>query len=318
MGNLISQSRPITSTIITESLSVSPGMIFGVYHGNKIVTEEAVGLSSITRNERMSTSMSMRVGSVTKSFTGYIIHQLTLMGEVNVKDSACKVIPSYDLPSSITVENLLHHTSGLEDYAGHLDERGERTIDQLVKDTVVKTLKYPPGCGWNYSNTNYYLLGKLIEEVTSMSLLDSYSHYIFQPLNLTSTTINTSEFLSSGYVIENGSVYDVSKDDISYAFGCGNIVSTVSDIAKFIRVYARVSDHIPTVMTPAGSYGYGLGVLEYASDRWFGHNGEIAGFQTFAFHNVKSDKTVVVMANINRCSNGCKPATTIGKKLIGH
>lgn len=290
---------------VEDLLSLSPGMVIRIDHGENNIYSLAVGVQCINTCKTMTENVSFRVGSITKSFIGYTVLQLINDNLITPNSTVMEMLPQYNLQPDITIQNLLHHTSGISDFLHHLDSG--ISLDDMVRKC--SKLLYPVGTGWNYSNTNYFLLGKVIEYVTKMNLPDVYDKMIIKPFHLTNTTVNKSDSLTCGYIFDNGAYVDQSQKDIPYAFGCGDVVSNAKDISIFIRNYMKMADSIPTALSPKGQYGYGFGILE---NEWYGHGGEIDGYNSFAYYNPTTDATVVVLSN----TNNDRPAANVGQMII--
>lgn len=256
----------------------------------------------------MSITSSFRVGSITKSFTGYVMYLLILDGKISPTTLVSTILTKYQLDSKITIQHLLHHTSGLPDYIQYIDDN--ISVDNMIRKCTPSY--YSPGNGWNYSNTNYYLLGKVIEKITNDTILNVYTELIFTPLGLCDTTVNKSHMLTCGYMVDHGAFINQSNEDINYAFGCGDLVSTARDLSLFMSHYSKICINLPMVMSPRGKYGYGVGVLRFNGKEWYGHGGSINGYESLVYTNPATNTTVVVLAN----TDNDKPATTLGYQLL--
>jgi D-alanyl-D-alanine carboxypeptidase len=212
---------------------------------------------------------------------------------------------------------LLQHTSGLFDYTQ--DSRtwapyqGDPTYvwppDGLLAIAADHPPLFPPGTDWAYSNTNYVLLGRLVETVTGHTLRTELTTRVLAPLALADTYFpQTSTVLrgryAHGYTADGGGgLLDVTGWSTSWAWAAGSLVSTPADVSRFYRallagqiVPPRLLDQmLHTVPTPAG-FGYGLGLLTTAlpcADA-IGHDGSVAGYWTTALTSPDRSRQVTI------------------------
>ena len=274
-----------------------------------------------------------RVGSITKSFVSTVVLQLVGEGRLNLDDSVERWLPGL-LPNGagITVRELLDHTSGLFDYVNDGDPTilipyfVNRDWDyvwrplQLVAVATSHPLKFPPGTQWAYSNTNYVVLGLIVQAVTGHDPVSEIEQRILRPLGLHHTSFPTTDPdiegpHTHGYFTnlppQSGfpSTFDVTTFSPSWAWTAGAIVSTVDDIARFHRALiagdllrpAQLQELETAVPTPDG-FDYGLGVLELQTPcgpAW-GHDGDFFGYSSVALTSPDGSRQVVAALNSDR------------------
>jgi len=149
-----------------------------------------------------------RAGSITKTFTAVVVLQLVGEGALKLDDPVTEWLP--DLPASISLRQLLNHTSGLYNYTDDLPEPEGIVRDRYVhrdpRDSLRVGLEKPrlfePGASWSYSNTNYIALGLLIEALTGNAYGDEVARRILRPLRLERTVVTTDESYGYGLGIE--------------------------------------------------------------------------------------------------------------------
>jgi D-alanyl-D-alanine carboxypeptidase len=265
-----------------------------------------------------------RVGSVTKSFTATLVLQLAAEGKLGLEDSVQMWLPGV-VPNGdrITVRQLLNHSSGIADYCSvPLDitlcepspaQMARRwTPEELVAIGVGAPPTFPPGQGWSYTNTDYVLLGRIIERATGHTLGAEYERRIFRPLGLGQTSFPASTSMprpfSRGYDVLAGGTWppDVTTaTSPTIAWSAGAIVSTPGDLQIFMRALLRgrlVSRSLlgemkrpapgsldgPYALEGGGVGTYGLGLIHYtwskACGLW-GHTGAFPGYRTIAVSN---------------------------------
>jgi D-alanyl-D-alanine carboxypeptidase len=207
----------------------------------------------------------------------------------------------------ITVRELLNHTSGLFDYTG--DARFAETslrnrTDAWSPREVVRVATshgpvFVPGSEWSYSNTDYVVLGLIVEAASGHQIGTELRNRIFEPLNLHGTSFDSSPRISGqyahGYSTLTGPRQDVSVFDPSGAWAAGAIVSTADDLASFYRALLRgrllppdllktMETTVPVPADPSGG-GSGLGLFATGTPcgRIWGHDGIYFGYKTTAY-----------------------------------
>jgi D-alanyl-D-alanine carboxypeptidase len=264
-----------------------------------------------------------RNGSITKSFTATVVLQLAAEGKLGLEDSVQKWLPGV-VPNGdrITVRQLLDHSSGIADYCSvPLDstlcgpppaQMARRwTPEELVAIGVGAPRTFPPGQGWSYTNTDYVLLGMIIERATGRTVGAEYKRRIFRPLGLDQTRFPTSTSMprpfSRGYDVLAGGTWprDVTATSPTIAGSAGAIVSTPGDLQTFMRALLRgrlVSRSLlaetkrptpgsldgPNALEGGGVGTYGLGLIHYTWSKacgvW-GHTGAFPGYRSIAVSN---------------------------------
>ncbi|HEY1056969.1 MAG TPA: serine hydrolase domain-containing protein, partial [Emticicia sp.] len=155
----------------------------------KILLEKGYGFQNLEKQLNNTPFTLYPIASITKTFTATLILKLAERKQLSVQDKLSKYFPYYPKGDSITIENLLTHTSGIFNYTEDNDfmynESGKHATEQrilsLFKD---KPLDFSPGTGWNYSNSGYGLLGYIIEKVTQMSYYSAVRKYLFEPAGM--------------------------------------------------------------------------------------------------------------------------------------
>ncbi|MFG1623051.1 serine hydrolase domain-containing protein [Kribbella sp. NPDC049227] len=247
-----------------------------------------------------------RAGSITKTFTAVVVLQLVGEGRLTLDEPVTEWLP--DLPKSISLRQLLNHTSGLYNYTDDLTEPEEIVQDRYLHWDPADTLRaglakprlFEPGASWSYSNTNYIALGLLIEALTGSAYGDEVARRILRPLGLERTVLPGDEVElpephAHGYWPVDGEPVDLARFNASQAWAAGEIVSTAADLNRF---YAAVLggklladaelEAMQTVVATDDSFGYGLGIERrtLAGGRvvW-GHTGGIFGYLTLSYHS---------------------------------
>jgi D-alanyl-D-alanine carboxypeptidase len=299
----------------------APGVILGATMDGATFTATA-GLADVSKGRAMASSDPFRIGSLTKTFTAVLALLLAEDGRLNRSDTVEHWLPGL-VPggSQITVQMLLSQTSGLFDYTDDPQVVGVYETDpsyvwepgRLIQIATSHPPLFSPGDRWRYSNTNYIVLGRILEAVSGEPLDRLLMERLFAPFGLTETRLATNAELPAGavhgYLIDpSGRLADSSAIDPSEGWAAGGIVSTVADVTRFYAALlgGRIldSDHLEMMLrtVPADDPlidAYGLGIYEHEVDCGlvWGHDGEIFGYQTFAFASRTGDRTLVAMVN---------------------
>ncbi|GAA3687276.1 serine hydrolase domain-containing protein [Nonomuraea antimicrobica] len=248
-----------------------------------------------------------RIGSVTKSFTAATVLDLVGEGKLRLSDRVERWLPGLvDGGAGITVRNLLQHTSGIPDYAEDLfDEWGvpkERfrtwSARELVERVKGQPAEFRPGTRFGYSNTNYIVLGLLIERVTGRPYATEVKERILRPLGLRNTTLpgaspEVPRRHAHAYapVTRDGTrvPVDVTRFDPTMAGAAGEIISTTADLNRFYRALFQGRLLRPSLLkemtdlTAAEGYGLGLEAGSLPCGLAWGHGGGTRGYSTVAF-----------------------------------
>jgi D-alanyl-D-alanine carboxypeptidase len=239
----------------------------------------------------------MVIGSVTKTFVAAAVLQLAEEGTLSLDDPVRDHLPELnDLSGEITLRQLLDHTSGLADLFNDTTRRGleQQPGHAWTADEVLDTLHapwYEPGEGWAYANTNYYLLGMIIERITGASLADVLAGRFFAPLGLAGTRLLTG--------VE-GDPLEPAWTTIFWASGA--MASPAGDLARWgDAVYGDglLSAATRTSMLKMNDHDYGLGVqkIEVGKVKGHGHTGLLNTYTTLLFHVPAEDVTVALLVN---------------------
>ncbi|MBK9121579.1 MAG: beta-lactamase family protein [Chloroflexi bacterium] len=291
--------------------------------------EGASGLANLMDDAPMTPEGAFRIGSITKMFTATVILQLAEDGVLTLDDPLALWLPDVadQLPNGdqITLRHLLTHTSGLFNVVEHeaywadiftqavIDEdTGILTLacvqrdphDTLARYVYGKEANFEPGAGWHYSNTNYTLLGMVIETAADMPLAEAYRTHIYEPLGMTSTFLDCYEDalidVVHGYTLFEDATADLTELHESVGWSAGGLVSTAADLIAFARglfggALFDGPESLAAMTTPAPGSSYGLGVVVQAD--YVGHAGYIAGFRSQLSYAPAFDTVVVMLYN---------------------
>jgi D-alanyl-D-alanine carboxypeptidase len=325
--------------------SGTPGAIVRVDRGHWHWNGTA-GVADLDRPGGRTPVDHFRVGSITKTFTAVTLLELEAEGRLSIDDTVEKWLPGlldhngYD-GRSITVRQLLNHTSGVFDVLGDHDfvsrYVGQSFFDHRFDSWTPRRLvevatSHPPlfiaGKGWGYSNTDYILAGMVIEAATGQSYADAVDTRILRPAGLhgsvvpgVSPTVPQPHARAYSHLFvdaPDARAYDVTEFDPSLAGAAGEIISTTRDLNLFFRELLSGSllprrqqrELLSTVETGRG-YRYGLGVQAYElpCGTFWGNDGDIFGSVTYTVST--ADGSHVLTLNTNDNWNDDQPARRV-------
>ncbi|WP_329297195.1 beta-lactamase family protein [Streptomyces sp. NBC_00659] len=254
-----------------------------------------------------------RISCITKPFVAVVVLQLVAEGRIDLDRSVESYLPGL-LPygEKITIRHLMQHTSGLYNYMDSFQKPGDRFLrdrykhyepQDLIAVAAAKPLEFEPGTRFAYCNTNYFVIGLLIDQVTGRSYRQEITERVLQPLQLTQTVLpgddpNIPEPHARGYMQIGGEPVDVTLMNPSEAGCAGEIISTTADLDRFFTAlfsgkllnepeFTEMTTPLPPEMIenlPMG-IGYGLGIMKLENDDdldLWGHGAGIPGYATFA------------------------------------
>lgn len=240
------------------------------------------------------TGLLYEIGSNTKTFVAVIMLQMQEEGLLSLDDSLSQFItPSVNVSPAITLRQLLNHTSGIYNYTDHPDISDAVLADMghiWNIDTLLARFVYlpsfAPGMGWEYSNTNYLILGKIIEAVDGRPFHESLRQRILEPMELNNTFLSCYESLSMTHVgtwLSLGVYFNQDfKSFMSAAWAAGGMLATPEDLANWAfmlyggevldpNAFAEMRDVV--FVSPGSSYGLGMYERIYNGHIYYGHGG---------------------------------------------
>jgi CubicO group peptidase (beta-lactamase class C family) len=314
---LSAQSAPLDKQRMTQVVEdyVDNGSFMGdvlVAEGDRVVLKAAYGYADLDWSVENTTDAKFRIGSLTKQFTAASILLLQEQGKVTLSDSIKNYLPEVpDAWKNVTVANLLNQTSGIPNFTGtpgfDAYKRQDHTSEESVGLVRGKPLDFEPGTKFYYSNTNYILLGEIIEHVAGMSYGDFLRRNIFQPVGMTDTGLDNDSLI----LPKRAHGYDRAPDGFRYAstismtipFSAGSLFSTVGDLFKWERALFAgkiiSAASLRSMTSPKlGEYGMGLFVRTAGGHQIVTHDGTIEGFESVLSYYPERQLTIVVLSNV--------------------
>jgi CubicO group peptidase (beta-lactamase class C family) len=299
--------------------TTTPGATLAVIKDGKIVYERGYGMAKLEDGIINTPDKVFDIGSVSKQFTATCVAMLIREGKVGLEDDIHKYLPEmpvYEKP--VTVNHLLHHTSGLRDYnellclAGFRPESDSPTVEEALE--VIrrqKKLNYTPGEEYSYTNTGFFLLGQIVERVSGKSLNAFAQERIFKPLGMTKTLFQDDHTQiikdrATGYA-QGKMGYTISMSNWDET-GDGNVYTTARDLYRWDQAFytnALGKDlmdmlHTQGVLNSGKKidYAFGLVVSEYKGLKVVEHGGAWVGFRAALVRFPEQKFSVVVLANL--------------------
>ncbi|OQP50562.1 hypothetical protein A4H97_01600 [Niastella yeongjuensis] len=287
------------------------GVILATRH-DSILLAKGYGWRDYDHHILHDTNSLFRIGSLTKSFTAVVILYLQEQGKLKLTDNLSKYFPEYTNGYKILIKNLLNHTSGITEYSNqdHFFESiafrpyTQKNFWNYIKE---RPLEFSPGSDFNYSNSNYFVLGYLIEKVTGKPYEQNVRDIIFNKAGMMHSGFDwknlQSLYKTIGYDVLNDSVHIPGRiADSSAAYAAGGIYTTAGDLFRYHkalmenRIISQQSQE-EAYTAYQGGYGYGWYVRDWPQGKNLGHTGGIMGFSSLMSRGLKDNSCIIVLSN---------------------
>ena len=279
-----------------RDVASSYGVSFAAIRDGTLLWTGSVGRARDGRTE-LAPDSQLVIGSATKTYVSAAILQLVEEGRLALDDSARKHLPALgQLNPKITIAQLLDHTSGLADVYNDTTRKGleEHPEHAWTTDEVLHALQapwYKPGEGWAYANTNYYLLGMIIERLTGSSLADELQRRFLGPLELDATKVLNAD--PAGPM-------EPAWSTIFWASGA--MSASAADLARWgdaLYTDGVLEPETRERMLRLNSHDYGFGVqrIDLPGERGYGHTGLLNAYTTLLVHLPKHKVTMALLVN---------------------
>jgi CubicO group peptidase (beta-lactamase class C family) len=305
----------------------SPGCALGVIQDGNFIYRKGYGEASLELGVPLSPESVFYMGSVSKQFTAASVVLASEQGLLSLDDDVRKYIPELpDYGRTITLREMLHHTSGLRDFLTLTDISGRHYSD-IHSDAEMlnlierqKGLNNIPGDEYIYSNTNFFLLGEVVKRVSKKPLAEFAAENIFQPLGMTHTRFYDDRTLVvpgrvAAYASGNNGKFLVDWSTSYDAVGAGGLMSTVDDLLLWDRnFYNNKLGKGPLIqeMETRGvlnngkkiSYALGLEIGTYRGLPTVEHEGALFGYRTVILRFPQQRFTVLTLCNVSSAQTG--------------
>lgn len=255
-----------------------------------------------------SSDLVYRIASITKIYTAVIIMQLIEEGKLSLESKLVEYFPSIVNSDKITIEHMLSHSSGIDNYLNNYSYAKEEWMyHNLAEDSLKQIIMsqnsiFTPGDTNIYSNSNYVLLGWVAEDITNKTLGELITKRIIQPLKLNNTyylacpenrKISSYEFVNTWQEKRN--------TNLAAALGAGGILSSTSDMNVFIRALFDMellnSKSLNRMTTTNNRYGLGIFEYEIEGRLAYGHSGGVDGFQGVSLYFIEDSTCISILSN---------------------
>lgn len=343
IGDLVDGKNIISAVVVVKSSN------------NEIIWQGSKGLANQEKEIEMTVNSQFFIASITKIFTATVIMQMHQQGLLDINSSIAEYLPEsvysninvyegIDYSADISIKQLLSHSSGIADYYSGKPLKNEGLFEVFlanpsqkwtVEETINRTKNHltpygRPGESVLYSDTNYQLLGKIIEKVSEKELYQVYQEYIFTPLELENTYLINYPALNNKQLIADIYHYEQNVSEIrlngSY-WADGGLVSTANDCIRFLfalkngqlinQENLELMHHWQKLYFPMQ---YGLGVMHFKLPRFikyfaeipdlWGHSGSSGSFLYYS-----EEMDLYIAGTINQSSSNIKPFLFVGDIL---
>ncbi|RAW02546.1 serine hydrolase domain-containing protein [Pseudochryseolinea flava] len=306
-----SLTQIIDSILFNHTGSDRPGATIGVIKDGELIFQKGYGMANIESHTPNHPQVTYNIASGSKQFTAAIIVSLARENKLKLTDDVRKYITELpDYGKTITLENLLYHTSGLRDYlvlmwlTGKSFEEKFTNADALKIITTQKKLSFTPGERCTYSNTNYLLLAEVVQRVTKKSLAQYAERHLFNVLGMRKSgfgrQMNVEGNSVSYYKSEKG--YAPFKNN-NITAGDGGMITTLPDLLQWDRSFYDSSSLAHHILTRGKLNGeelrFGMGIIasRYRGDEVHTHPGAFLGYRSEILRFPQSRITIVCLAN---------------------
>jgi CubicO group peptidase (beta-lactamase class C family) len=309
--------RELADFLQRNTSEKSPAIAVLLARDGQILAQSAGGLAQLDNPTPASPQTKFRIGSVSKQFTAMAILRLVDQGKLTLNDRLQKFFPQMPNAESITLTQLLNHTSGLANYTEKIDfllrvtrqTTPESIIGWFQKDSPI----FAPGEKFAYCNTGYFLLGEIVKQVSGYSLGDFLQREFFEPLGMRDTGIydnaHPPALMATGYEWLDQEIIPALDWNMTWAGGAGAMYSTVEDLFRWNEALfagkvvspALFQLAIQPVELPAGAdgldYGFGLVISQHRRIPMIHHSGGLNGWTSELARFPEQRCTIVVLTN---------------------
>jgi len=321
---LPADTKAAIDAAVAEVLASSgaPSASIAVVRDGAIVYEHAYGFASLDPEVPATPAMRYSIGSVSKQFTAAAVLMLVEEGKLSLDDRVVRWFPELTRSNEVTLRQLLSMTSGYRDFWPHdyvpPFMLQATTPQQLFDVWARKPLDFDPGTRWQYSNTNYTIVGALVERAAGRSVWSLLQERVFTPLGMKSVLDVDQHPLPDGEPVRYeryglGPSRQAPKEAAGWLFAAGELAMTPHDLALWDlsligrtllspESYAALEQEVRLADGRGTGYGLGISVRTRFGRRLLTHNGEVSGFSSR--NDVFPEDGTAVIALVNLFDTG--------------
>jgi CubicO group peptidase (beta-lactamase class C family) len=264
------------------------GMSVGVAQRGHTVFARGYGERDVLRHLPAEAETVYRIGSLTKMFTARATEALAARRKIGLDRPVARYLPGFPWSQEVTVRDLLAHRSGIPSYTDDtpLNPYAWYAPAQLVNAVAAQPLRFAPGSQYFYSNTNYVLLGMLVQQISRMPFEDYVNAHVVEPLHLQHTRYGDQPDEALGYTWDGRDFMRAAPSSPAYAFAAAAMSSNVTDLLHFL-----------TMVHPPYS---GLMQSEQFGDAVWYASGNVDGYSAFAFIVPGTGDAAVMLCNADK------------------
>lgn len=325
------KQNPFSETLACHTSDSNPGVAVRLEQSGEVIYSGVASLANIQNKQQLKLDDVFQIGSVSKQFTAAAILQLAERDKLKLSSTLGDFIEG--LPkdyAQVTIEHVLSHTAGLPNYNNDPRIRNiwhkEKSLDVIIKEITKQSVIAGSGEVFNYSNTGYVLLGKVIEVVSGLTYADYLKAHIFNPLQMNHSYVTKQGEGSTGTTGYTSHNVSPIKVDRSWIHASGAITSTLEDMSRWHQALVSgkvISKHsyqkmiTPTVLNNGETSPYGFGLYNYpiSGKKTINHEGWIPGFMTWSIYLPDDDLYAVSFSNNDAKHPGPLVLDMIAKQL---
>jgi D-alanyl-D-alanine carboxypeptidase len=294
-----------------------PGAVVGVWVPGKGAFMKGFGYANLAAHQPMALDDKFRIGSNTKTFVTTVLLQLVDEKKLSLDDTIATFKLGIPIPNAdrITLRELADMRSGIIDvyHVPGVQEKdntwwGKQSPSDWVSLAAKQPPLFPPGTKYNYSNTNWFILGLIIEKITHDTIENEISKRILIPMNLAQTSFPTTSAMPTpyahGYTLVKGKWVDETEAlPPSTAWAAGAMISDMGDMKRWVKAYvtgttnsaATQKARLTCLSIGEGNLSFGLGIG--CSAGWYGYTGGLTGYNTAAYYMPATGVTIIAFVS---------------------
>ncbi|MBT2622744.1 serine hydrolase domain-containing protein [Chryseobacterium sp. ISL-6] len=288
---------------------------FAIADHGKVIYTNTIGFSDVESNKKADINTIYRIGSITKTFTAVLIMKAVESKKLTLDTRLSQFFPQIKNAEKIKIEYLLDHRSGIHNFTDdglYMTYYLQPISQEKLIDIIQKAgSDFEPGSKFSYSNSNYSLLGFILEKVYKKSYTQLIEEYITAPLQLKYTKvggkIEPSKNMANSYTYQNNNYVKSPETDMSVPLGAGNLVSTPSELITFMDglVSGKLisKESLGKMRNFKEHYGFGLTEVPFEGKMGFGHNGGIDHFSSVISYFPDGEKSFAMISNQSNFGN---------------